>query len=509
MNPSGHTPLAGLLSFTTDRPTRATLRITDDQNHELMAPTEDAFTTAHALIVLGLRPDRRNTVEVSLEAEGGAVADALSIDVTTRPLPDSVPAIDVKLSRPARMEPGITLVPVFDASQDSVGFTVAIDPQGDVLWYYDSTSDEPRRISTGNFLSMNEFAERRSLIEYDMLGRVVRQWWATNIVNDPPSGAIPVAIDDFHHDIIELPSGHFLTLSTEIRHIDDYPTSNTDPVAPREPRDIAVDVLYEFDPATGDIVRSWKLFDLIDPNRIPQAFQATDFYKNAYDDILDEPPIDWSHGNGLAYIEETDSLILSIRKQCAVIKIDLGTGKVRWILGDPTGWGPEFADLLLKPVGDVDWFYGQHAPEITPDGTLLLYDNGAWGRAFPPNEPETIDEAYSRAVEYAIDEDNMTVQQLWSYGSLDGDRFYSSFVSEVDTLPQTGNLLLSNGGQEVDDQSLPAYAGYEVDEPLRVKLSVYEVTHTVPPEKLWDMEIDTLDGSWGVFRTERLPGLYP
>ncbi|HUF71919.1 MAG TPA: aryl-sulfate sulfotransferase [Gammaproteobacteria bacterium] len=509
MNPSGRAPLAGLLMFRTDQRARATLTIRDDENNAVTATPNDGFDTLHELMVLGLRPGRNNTIEVSLETERGLAVPGPSIDVETKPLPGSVPPIDVRVSRPPRMEPGVTFLPVFDSDVENVGFIVALDAQGDVIWYYDVAVDEPRRMENGHFLMMDDFRERRRLVEVDMLGRTVRRWHATGITNDPPDGAIPVATDTFHHDVIILPSGNFMALSTELRHVEDYPTSDTDPSAPREPRDIAADRIIEFVPETGEIVRSWSLYDLIDPNRIAQSFDATHFYDGAYDNILDEPPVDWSHTNSLVYDEPTDTLILSIRKMSAIVKIDLAASELVWILGDPTGWGPEFQDLLLEPVGIVDWPYGQHAPEILPSGNLLVYDNGSWGRAYPPNEGAPIEERYSQAVEYAIDEENMTVRQIWSYGGFGTDHFYSAFAGEADRLPQTGNILLTNGGQEVDDAGRPFYAGYESDVWPRVKLSMIEVTHETPAEKLWEISIDTVDGGWGAYRAERLPSLYP
>ena len=509
MNPSGRAPLAGLLTFRTDQRVRATLTIRDDENNAITATPNDGFDTEHELMVLGLKPGRINTIEVSFETERGLAAPGPSIDVETKPLPDSVPPIDVRVSRPPRMEPGVTFLPVFDSDVENVGFIVALDAQGEVIWYYDVAVDEPRRMENGHFLMMDDFGERRRLVEVDMLGRTVRRWYATGITNDPPDGAIPVATDTFHHDVIILPSGNFMALSTELRRVEDYPTSDTDPSAPREPRDIAADRIIEFVPETGEIARSWNLYDLLDPNRIAQSFDATYFYNGAYDNVRDEPPVDWSHANSLVYEELTDTLILSIRKMSAIVKIDLAASELVWILGDPTGWSPEFQDLRLEPVGAVDWPYGQHAPEILPGGNLLVYDNGSWGRAYPPNEGAPIEERYSQAVEYAIDEQSMTVRQIWSYGGFDTDHFYSAFAGEADRLPQTGNILLTNGGQEVDDAGRPFYAGYESDVWPRVKLSIIEVTHETPAEKLWEVSIDTVDGGWGAYRAERLPSLYP
>jgi arylsulfate sulfotransferase len=510
MNPSGKAPLSGLLSFTTDQPARATLTIRDDDFNELVVTPVDEFGTEHELMVLGLRPDRLNTIELSLENENGLTASVLSIDVQTHPLPDWVPPIDVRVSRPALMEPGVTFLPVFSGSSDEIGYIVAVDAQGDVVWYYDRIVDEPRRMQNGNFLMMDEFLERRRLIEVDMLGRTVRQWSATGVVDDPPDGAIPVLTDTFHHDVLEMPSGNIMAVSTEIRHFDAFPTSDKDPDAPKQPQDLVTDRFVEFRPHDGAIVRDWSLYDLLDRDRIVHGFDQAVFYQNAYDDLLGEqdPLVDWSHSNGIFYEEATDSLIVSVRKMSAVIKIDLAANELVWILGNHEGWGPEFQDKLLTPIGDVEWPYGQHAPKLTPAGTLILYDNGSFGRAFPMNDPVTgLDDSYSRAVEYEIDEANMTVREVWSYGSPDTDHFFSTFVSEADMLPQTDNVLITNGGQAVIPEGETILAVYTGT--ARVFISIMEVTHTTPPEKIWEISIDTPNAGWDAFRVERLPSLYP
>jgi arylsulfate sulfotransferase len=510
MNPSGKAPLSGLLSFTTDQPSRATLTISDDDFNELTVTPVDDFTTEHELMVLGLRPDRTNTVEVTLENEGGLTASGLSIDVQTRPLPDTVPPITVSISRPALMEPGYTFLPVFDGEVDNVGYVVALDAQGDVVWYYHASIDETIRLRNGNFLINDEFLERRRLLEVDMLGRTVRQWSATGVVDDPPEGAIPVATDTFHHDVLEMPSGNILAISSEIRHMDAYPTSDKDLSAPREPRDVIVDRIIEFRPDDGEIVREWSLFDLLDHDRIAHEFEQDRFFANAYDDVLDEPLVDWTHANGIFYEAATDSLILSIRKMSAVVKIDLAADELVWILGNHEGWGPGFQDLLLEPIGDLEWQFGQHAPEITPSGTLLLYDNGSFGRAYPAAEPLTdLETSYSRAVEYEIDEENMTVREVWSYGGPGSEQFFAGFVSEADTMPETGNILITNGGQAEVPEGLSMEGIYDPGSGLRIHLSVVEVTHTMPAEKVWEISIDTPDEGWGAYRTERLPSLYP
>jgi hypothetical protein len=72
-----------------------------------------------------------------------------------------------------------------------------------------------------------------------------------------------------------------------------------------------------------------------------------------------------------------------------------------------------------------------------------MYDNGNHRAAAfePPLETE-----YSRAVMYSVDEEAMTVEQVWSYGEPAGeDSFFSSAMSDADWLPNTGNVLIANG----------------------------------------------------------------
>ena len=70
----------------------------------------------------------------------------------------------------------------------------------------------------------------------------------------------------------------------------------------------------------------------------------------------------------------------------------------------------------------------------TRRGTLLLFDNGV-SRARPFQPPVPPAEAWSRAVELAVDEQAGTVSQVWSYGGPGTDRFLTPFLSEADELP--------------------------------------------------------------------------
>jgi len=505
MNPSGRTPLAGLLTFTTDQPVRATLTISDGDDSSTVTPS-DALSTEHELMVLGLRPGRLNTIEVSIENGRGEAGESGHLEVQTEPLPDYFPPIDVTLSRPARMEPGITLLPLTReinlVSDQEFGLFVALDASGDVLWYYDAGHpvDEARRLPNGNLLYNSR---RTRILEIDMLGNIINEWAATAVRDDAPPTAIPVDTDSFHHDVLQMPSGNFLALSTEMRRFESYPSNLEDPNAEPIPANVIGDVLVEFQP-DGEIVRRWKGFDHLDPLRLGYGSLDTGFYRRVYGDMLGETGYDWAHGNGIYYEAEADATLVSFNHQSVVVKIDMSSGDILWMLGNPQGWRDRWQALRLEPEGDLDWSWHQHAPELTPNGTLLLFDNGAM-QAMPPNPPMLPPETYSRAVEYLIDEAAGTVEEVWSYGGPGEEWFFSGFISEADWLPETENILITSGGRiRKPDGTHGVWPGEG-----RIWVTIAEVTHSDPAEKVWEVVIDDPAVGWASYRGERLPSLYP
>jgi len=508
MNPSGRTPLAGLLTFTTDQPTRTTLRISDGENSSSVTPN-DEFTTDHELMVLGLRPGRLNTVEVAIENERGDAGTPASTTVETPPVPDYYPPINVTLSRPARMEPGYTLIPLIRSHPETLideefSLVLAIDAQGDIVWAYEAPHivDVLRPLMNGNFLYQS--FRNGYMIEIDQLGRTIAEWHTTGIPQEHSATSIPVETDSFHHDTLETSSGNLLALSSEVRRFEDYPSSEEEPDAPRAPANVIGDRLIEFQ-RDGTIVREWSFLDLFDPYRIGYGSLSTFFYELIYAEVLDEPGLDWAHGNAIYYDAATDSALVSFYHQSVVVKLDLASGELVWMLGDPQGWGERWRDLLLEPVDDdIQWPFYQHAPRITPAGTLLLFDNGK-DRAFPSDPRVLPPETFSRAVEYRVDEAAGTVEEVWSFGDAEENWFFSGFVSEADWLPETENILITVGGRVRGPDGTIGVDPWEG----RLWATYMEVTHTTPAEKVWEVVIDDPTRGWFSYRTDRVPSLYP
>ena len=153
--------------------------------------------------------------------------------------------------------------------------------------------------------------------------------------------------------------------------------------------------------------------------------------------------------------------MISGRNQ-GVVKVNR-QNELIWILAPHKGWGKagingdgiETSDYLLTAVDvngnpypqnvqdgladapDFDWTWVQHACMLLPNGNLFVYDNG-FNRHF------TGAQSFSRAVEYRINEDDMTVQQVWQYGKSRGIDIFSRIISDVDLLPN-GNRIMHSG----------------------------------------------------------------
>jgi arylsulfate sulfotransferase len=250
---------------------------------------------------------------------------------------------------------------------------------------------------------------------------------------------------------------------------------------------------------TSALLNSWQLIDMLDPVRIdylcflvPQLFG-----------------VDPEHANAIIESPSDDSLIVSLRNQDAIVKFSRA-GQITWILGPPENWGAEWQPYLLTPVGaPFEWNYGQHAPSITPQGTLLFYDDGNF-RAEPFDSPVANQDNYSRAAEFSIDETNMQVSQVWEFSDTNDDRLFTGAVGNASWLPQTSNVLVTFGYVSYENGAPP--------DPIATNATVVrlkEVTHDPVPTVVFDLEMsdpfNTNPNSTGymVYRSHRIPDLYP
>ena len=126
------------------------------------------------------------------------------------------------------------------------------------------------------------------------------------------------------------------------------------------------------------------------------------------------PPTDWFHLNGSTYNRADDSLIVSSRENF-LICLDYKTSAIKWILGDTTKKWYQFPSLrkfaLMLAPGSLPPI-GQHAPSITYDQNLLVFDNG---RESVFQYPRGEHRNYASPRKYTLDLVGHVATEVWNY----------------------------------------------------------------------------------------------
>lgn len=372
--------------------------------------------------ILGLYANYSNTVAVDFEGCNGQTSrDTLTI--TTGPLPGPGNG-QVTLPVSIEIDPAKNKLPADDQSlylfsqQKS-----AFDQTGAVRWTYlgqgmNNGWQFYRQLDNGNWLgniNTNQVVYHfGDFGEFTMLGEMVASYSVDNYL---------------HHEVQKLPSGNYLVASNST------PIDFADNGVPEE------DIIFEYNADTGLIVNEWDFNLILDPNRTPIP--------------TNNRPDDWLHNNAIDFDETDDTILITAQRQSILAKIRYeydGPEDLLWILGAHEQWPIELQNKLLQPVDELGnaidpatpdfWPYGPHAGVVIDnDGQgnlkVLAFDNGVFRDWYNDNQvPGT---SYSRGVEYAIDENNMTVQLTWQYDA--GRQLATDFTGDIDQLAN-GNRLL-------------------------------------------------------------------
>ena len=378
-------------------------------------------------------------------------------------------------------QPGIELFDTLIPFENAQAF--ATDLSGNVLWTYSysgSRQDAVQPISllpNGHFLVQISYASSIALKgapvasstldevrEVDLAGDTIRSLTQAQLAAALTAQGYAFTLGSLHHDVLALPNGHMVLLGTVSKVFTDlpgYPGSTT------VLGDVLVDVDQDLKP---DWV--WNTFDHLDVNRHPYLFP------------------DWTHSNSLLYSSDDHDLLLSVRHQNWIIKIDFadgsGSGNILWRLGQ----GGDFK--LVGGTDPTDWFYAQHGPAFFSSNTagafrLGVMDNGD-DRQYAPGGPCTVAGTpacnYSSVPVYLVDEAAKTATLVQH--DVPPPFMYSFFGGNVDQLP--------NGNTEANFCSVSTGA---VVQELRFDGAT--------PQVVWQATTPHTSQ----YRAERLPSLYP
>lgn len=395
---------------------------------------------------------------------------------TTSAFPSAeLPSVTATTTPGMSPQSGVELLSFFDSAQTNKLAAAVTDLAGNLLWGYAPNLPAAYGINPikllpdGNFLinlsGSPQDGANSILEEVDLGGNVVWQLTAAQLNQELAAATCAgcnITVTGTHHDVAVLPNGHLIVIAEEEK-VESGLTGYPNPVT------VTGDVLIDLDQSRKP-VWLWSEFDHLDVNRHPMMFP------------------DWTHTNAIVYSPDDGDLIVSIRHQYWVIKIDYnngnGTGNILWKLG----YQGDFT--LMNGTDPVDWFYAQHDPNVISGNSsgsfqMTMFDNGD-NRVLDTNGDvcgaSPLPPCYSRVSIIQIDETAKTATLQWVNN-----------LSPVYSQWGGSSRLLSNGDMEFDECALGTSS------------NIYEVTKTTPPVPVWQMQVS----GQNAYRAFRMSSLYP
>jgi len=348
----------------------------------------------------GMREDATYFMRHQIQTDQGVTVQLGPFRQFTTGLIDrAVPAPNVVLPAgpDTSMEDAISL----SGPTSGQGFgPVAANLEGEIIWYYrtDEVGDfQLTRWNNGGTYMMigpSDPADRFTLREADMAGNTVRETTSRRIAEMLKAQGLQI-ISVLHHEIRRLPNGHIMLLGSNERLLEDVQGEGI--------VDVVGDVVLILN-ENLQLVWSVNFFNILDVTRQATGGETcTSGGPGCPILFLAEIANDWTHSNAIAYSPADGNLIISMRHQDWVIKIDYrdgaGSGALLWALGK----GGDFTPLNVPPGVDP-WFSHQHDSNYIGNNRLIVYDNGNMNDACLANP----DDCVSRGQLWTLDEVNMT-----------------------------------------------------------------------------------------------------
>ncbi|MDU5333922.1 aryl-sulfate sulfotransferase [Enterococcus sp.] len=418
VDPYDASPLSALLLFQTEEAVKVDISVAGKDEETTIKNSFDDYTTEHSIPVLGLYADQENEVTVTLTDETGNSVEK-KVTIKTGTFPDSIAKIDVKEADTEKMALGDSeLTFVVPSTKRAYAF----DANGDVRWYSTRYNSHIfQELNNGNLLYLtkesNDADTYNVLLETDYLGKIYNRYDFSSYSAANDTGKSDGEMTVIHHDGIEWPSGNLLlTVNDGSNYIED--------------------TMIELNRETGEIEKTIDLKDIL-----PESF-----YEEYDSTSREDGKIDWFHQNSVEYDESDNSIVISGRHQDTVMKIDYETNEIKWIMGDSSGWPDSYQKYFLE--GDAKASGGQHAAIVLPDQDdneettdILFYDNNI---SVTRGDEET-SEKYSEARQVRINEEDMTIEEIWTFGEDLGKEYYTKIIGSARYLEDTGNRLVNFG----------------------------------------------------------------
>ena len=211
-----------------------------------------------------------------------------------------------------------------------------------------------------------------------------------------------------HHEMRQMDNGHYLLIAYDPQLV------NMSTIVPNgDPNATVIGLVIQEVDADGNVYFQWRSWD---------HFEITDAIDASVD--LTASTVDYVHGNAL-HIDHDGGLLLSSRHMDEVTKIDMETGEIIWRMG------VNAENNQFTIFNDTIGFSHQHDVRILDNGNMTIYDNGNH------HEPRI-----SRALEYSLDQENLTAELVWNYTP---DEYLWGYATGSHQRLENGNSIICWG----------------------------------------------------------------
>ena len=421
------------LTFSTTDEKKTFVKYYSD-THKGYKTGEDSAKKEHYFFLWGMREKRDYKIEIySDEEEPELLATA---EFHSGNAPDYLPLMYLGEHKPEKTAPGFTLFQ-YAATADEHIFPVAVmvDTEGEVVWYYEyytwyasafgdvAWNPDKQTILIGLIKDTSAYDSlAEEAIEIDIEGNIV--WESPGIMSyyyGPGS---------WNHAYYMMKDGSVT-----------FPQVIYDEC-------VVTDRVVNLDSGNYNENWAWDYRDF---------FEKPDCSANTSGDFY----IDWTHTNSVSMFKEDGIVYVNSRNFSTFFKIDMSSGAIIWRLGKD-------GDFTFIGDNENPWFELAHEPEINGvnGNKVILFDNG------------TAERGFSRIVEYAIDETNMTAEMIFEFDGKDlGKGWWSEYWGDADRL-ENDNIFVTAGFYDMEQTS-----------------RFFEVTHE--GEVVWELFLEKAD-DWQV-----------
>jgi arylsulfate sulfotransferase len=419
--PVTHTqnPLVAQYTISVPAGSIAAVEFGPDTNYGFVTSAVTATAPTVSVLVAGMKQNSTYHMRaVVTHSDGSKDFDNDRVFTTGAAPSGRIPTMAVTLPSGVTPTPGIELVSLNPPPKNPGNFlrVLALNPIGELIWYYDFNQDlgtaQPiKLLPNGHFLIVlfgGTTGPGGLVREIDLAGKTIHEFTVDQLNGWLAKAGYKWKANAIHHDIEALPNGHLLVLVNTRKNFTNLPGLRgvTSVLG-----DAVVDLDQNYKP-----VWSWSSFDHLDVNRHPMLFP------------------DWTHANTITYSRDDGNILLSLRNQSWIIKIDYANGRGRGDVVWRLGYQGDFT--LLDSTSPANWFFAQHYAnffhrEGSQELRLAVFDNGNnrfpdFDRNICPSAADDVQypwmaffgrrvpDCYSRPAVFAVNEAEKTAQLVWS-----------------------------------------------------------------------------------------------